>query len=131
MDPTQISVAIIMVGVAVVSIVWLQSSMTTAAARRTMSMMKRIGLDPGTDALDDPQTMTIGKELRRRCRRCPREDLCERWLAGKVEGGNTFCPNAETFRILAGASALTLTSRMPARTLIERAEVAPASEKHQ
>ncbi len=106
MDPTQISVAIIMVGVAVGSIVWIHSSMAADSAKRTMGMMKRIGLDPAT--LGDAQTMTIGKEVRRRCRRCPREDLCERWLAGKVKGGNTFCPNAETFRILGGASAPTL-----------------------
>lgn len=109
MDPTQISVAIIMVGVAVAGIVWLQSSMAAASARRMMGMMERIGLDPGTATLGDPQTMTIGKEVRRRCEACPREDFCERWLAGKVEGGNTFCPNAETFRILAGASAPTPT----------------------
>ena len=100
MDPTQISVAIIMVGVAVGSIVWIHSSMAADSARRAMGMMKRIGLDP---------SMTIGKEARRRCMRCPRDDLCERWLAGEVKGGNTFCPNAETFRILAGASAPTLT----------------------
>ena len=100
MDPTQISVAIIMVSVAVGSIVWINSSMAADSAKRTMGMMKRIGFDP---------SMTIGKEVRRRCRRCPREDFCNRWLAGKVKGGNTFCPNAETFRILAGASAPTLT----------------------
>jgi hypothetical protein len=109
MDPTQISVAIIMVGVAVGSIVWIHSSMAADSAKRTMGMMKRIGLDPWTATLGDAQTMTIGKEVLRRCRRCPREALCERWLAGKVKGGNTFCPNAETFRILAGASAPTLT----------------------
>ncbi len=109
MDPTQISIATIMVGVAAVSVVWLRSSMAAGSARRMMGMMKRIGLDPGVTALGDLQTMTIGKEVWRRCGGCPREDLCERWLAGKVKGGNTFCPNAETFRILAGASAPTLT----------------------
>jgi hypothetical protein len=115
MDPTQISVAIIMVGVAVGSIVWIHSSMAADSAKRTMGMMRRIGLDSFMRSIKwpaifgDAQTMTIGKEVRRRCRRCPREDLCERWLAGKVKGGNTFCPNAETFRILAGASAPTLT----------------------
>ncbi len=109
MDATQISVAIIMVSVAVGSIVWLESSVAAASVKRMMRMMKRIGLDSGTDALGNPQTMTIGIELRHRCRRCLHEDLCERWLAGKVEGGNTFCPNAETLRILAGASAPALT----------------------
>ena len=107
MGPIQISVAIIMVAVAFASIVWLYTGEAAASARRMMGMMKRIGLDPGTATLGDPRTMAIRKEARRRCRRCPREDLCDRWLAGKVKGGNTFCPNAQTFRILAGASART------------------------
>lgn len=111
MDPTQISFSIemtlaaVMVGVAVAGSMWLRSSMVAASARRMMGMMKRIGLDPRTVAPGNPRTMTIGKQVRRRCRGCPREDLCERWLAGEIEGGNTFCPNAETFRILAGAHA--------------------------
>ncbi len=104
MGPTQISVAIIMVGVAAAIIVWLQSSQAAASGRRMMGMMTRVGLDPGTATLDEPRTMAIIKEARRRCRRCPREDLCDRWLAGKVKGGNTFCPNTQTFRILTGAS---------------------------
>ena len=107
MGPTQISFAIIMVGVAVAIIVWLQSSQAAASARRMMGMMTRVGLAPGTAALDDPRTMAIRKEARRRCRRCPREGLCDRWLAGKVKGDNTFCPNAQTFRILTGASGRT------------------------
>ena len=100
MDPTQISVAIIMVGVAIASMVWLQSSMAAASARRLTGMMKRIGFNSGTAALGDPQTITIAKQHRRRCRRCRSEAVCERWLAGKVEGGNTFCPNAESFAFL-------------------------------
>ncbi len=107
MGPTQISVAIIMLGVAVATIMWLQSSQAAASAKRMMGMMTRVGLDPGTAALGDPRTMAIRKEARRRCRRCPREDLCDRWLAGKVKGSNTFCPNAQTFRILTGASGRT------------------------
>ncbi len=107
MGPTQISVAIIMVSVAFASIVWLYTGEAAASARRMMGMMKRIGLDPGAATLGDPRTMAIRKEARRRCRRCSCGDLCDRWLAGKVKGGNTFCPNAQTFRILAGASART------------------------
>ncbi len=107
MGPTQISVAIIMVGVAVAIIVWLQSSQAAASARRMMGMMTRVGLDPGTATLVDPRTMAIRQEARRRCMRCPREDLCDRWLAGKVKGDNTFCPNAQAFRILRGASGRT------------------------
>ncbi len=104
MGPTEISVAIIMVGVAVAIIVWLQSSQAAASGRRMMGMMTRVGLDPGTATLGDPRNMAIRKEARRRCKRCPREGLCDRWLAGKVKGDNTFCPNAQTFRILSRLS---------------------------
>ncbi len=107
MGPTQISVAILMVGVAVATIVWLQSSQAAASSRRMRGMMKRIGLNPGPAMLSDPPTVAIIKEARRRCRRCPREGLCERWLAGEVEGDNTFCLNAQTFRILAATSGST------------------------
>ena len=100
MDLTQISAAIIMVGLIAACFVWLQSSMAAASARRMMGMMKRIGLDPWTIRRGDPKAMTIGKDLRRRCRRCSREALCERWLAGAVKGGNAFCPNAESFAFL-------------------------------
>ena len=107
MGPTQISVAIIMVGVAVAIIVWFQSSQAAASGRRMMGMMMRVGLDPETATLGDLRTMAIRKEARRRCRRCPREDLCDRWLAGEIKGGNTFCPNAQTFRILTRTSGRT------------------------
>ena len=98
-----IIVAIIMVSVAVGSIVWLHSNMAAVSATRLTRMKKRIGIDSGTDTLSGRLSIIGGKELRRRCRRCPSENLCERWLAGKVEGGNTFCPNAEAFRNLAEA----------------------------
>jgi hypothetical protein len=96
-----------MVGMAVAIIVWFQSSQAAASGGRMMGMMTRVGLDPRTATLDDPRTMAIKKEARRRCRRCPREDLCDRWLAGKVKGDNTFCPNAQTFRTLTDASGRT------------------------
>lgn len=107
MDPTQISVTIFMVGTAFAIIAWLISSQEAASARRMMGMIAHVGVDSGTVTLGDPRNMAIRKEARRRCSRCPREDLCDRWLAGKVEGSNAFCPNARTFRILAEASAPT------------------------
>lgn len=103
MGPTQISVAAMMVGVAVAAIAWLQSSQAAASTRRMKGMMTRLGLDHGTAALGDPRTVAIAKEARRRCRRCPCEDLCDRWLAGKVKGDNSFCPNMQTFRLLTEA----------------------------
>ncbi len=101
MGPTEISVAIFMVAVAIAIFMWFQSSQAAASAQRMTGMMMRIGLDPGIAAFGDPATLAIGKEVRRRCGGCPREDLCDRWLAGKVEGGNSFCPNAQAFGTLA------------------------------
>jgi hypothetical protein len=107
MGPTQITVAIIMVGLAVAIIMWIQSSLAAASARRMKSMMARVGLNPGPAMLRDLRTMATIKEARRRCRRCPREGLCERWLAGEVEGDNTFCPNAQIFDTLEESSGRT------------------------
>ncbi len=103
MGPTQISVAIIMVGVAVSLLVWLRSNMAAASARRMLAMMTRVGVDPGPATFRGVRASAIRKVMLRRCKRCPREGLCERWLAGEVEGGNSFCPNAQTFRTLIGA----------------------------
>ena len=109
MVTTQIILDIIMVGVAVAIIVGLKSSVAAAAAaspfsaassRRMMGMMTHYGLNPRTFTRGDPQTMAVGKDLERRCMRCRHGDLCERWLAGKVKAGNTFCPNVPAFRIL-------------------------------
>ncbi len=101
MGPTQIGVAIAMVGVTIAIMLWFQSSQAAASARRMMGMMTRVGLDPGTAMLGDPRSLALGKEVRRRCLSCPREDLCDRWIAGKIEGSNSFCANAPTFDILA------------------------------
>jgi hypothetical protein len=103
----EINVAIVMVAVTVALLVWFQGSLAAISARRTMGMMTRVGLDPGIAALGAPRTKAIMKEARHRCGRCPREDFCDRWLAGKVEGNNTFCLNAQTFRILAATSGST------------------------
>ncbi len=107
MTPTQISVAIFMMGVAVACLVWLQGSLAAASAKRFMGMMMRVGLEPGTATLDDPRIKAVMKEMRHRCRRCPREGLCDRWLAGIVKGGNAFCPNAQTFGTLSGTGGCT------------------------
>jgi hypothetical protein len=105
MDPTQIGIAIIMVGVACAGVVWLFTSQASASIGRMMAMMERAGLNPRPSALDSPRTITLKNEARRRCRRCPREELCDRWLAGEVEGNNNFCPNAQTFQSLTETSA--------------------------
>ncbi|MFQ5619962.1 MAG: DUF6455 family protein [Rhodospirillales bacterium] len=103
----EINVAVVMVAVTVVIFVWFQRSEAAASARRMMRTMTRVGVDPGIATHGDRRTKVIIKEARRRCGRCPVEDVCDRWLAGKVEGGNTFCPNARTFRSLTGISGRT------------------------
>ncbi len=46
------------------------------------------------------ETEAIIKDNRRRCRRCPSEAFCDRWLAREGKGGNTFCPNERVFDML-------------------------------
>lgn len=106
MNPTlfeamfEINAAIILVAVSVTMFVWLQRNLVATSARRMMGMMTRAGLDPAIATEADPRTEAVLKEARRRCRNCMREGLCDRWLAGNVEGSNSFCPNARVFRAL-------------------------------
>ncbi len=103
MDPTTAlyTFAILFIGLNVALFVWFQGTEAAGSARRMLSMMTRIGLSRRVAASKDPETSTIMGEARRRCRKCPREDLCERWLAGDVGGGSEFCPNAAIFEALA------------------------------
>ena len=100
MNPTsfEIGVAIFMVAVSVALFVWLSRYMAAASGSRMMRMLTGAGVDPEVARHGD--TETIMRDVRSRCGRCRSEDLCDRWLAGKVEGGNSFCPNAEIFRAL-------------------------------
>ncbi len=94
MGPTQISVAIIMVGVAVAILVWFQSSQAAASGRRMMGMMTHVSLIAGSATFDDPRTMAIRQEARRRCMRCPREDA----TGGSPERSKGTTPFAPTRR---------------------------------
>lgn len=80
--------------VAVAAFHWQQSR---AVSRRILRMMLTFGIDAETarnaDALLDIDMSTV----RRRCRRCPAPDTCERWLNGETVPGNDFCPNAPAF----------------------------------
>ncbi|MFQ5634390.1 MAG: DUF6455 family protein [Gammaproteobacteria bacterium] len=94
----QIIVAVVMVGVVVGLVIALRQYMAGASERRMMSMLERVGLDPAIASSGD--TEAIMKAVRRRCRRCSTEALCERWLAGDEAGDNVFCPNAKVFEAL-------------------------------
>lgn len=101
MELNPYSVAIVTVGWSLVAIMWFYLGRDEAATRRRTALMKRIGLDPKTVSLNDPKTVDLGVLVRRRCRGCAAANLCERWLAGEVEGDHAFCPNAATFDALA------------------------------
>jgi hypothetical protein len=107
MNPTlfEIGVAILMVAVSVALVVWFSRYVAAASERRMMHMLTRAGVDPEVARHGD--TEAILEDVRRRCGRCRFEGLCDRWLAGKVEGDNSFCPNAQIFRTLPRTSAAT------------------------
>ncbi len=73
---------------------WRQS---TAISRRIVRMMLTFGIDEETarnaEALFDIDMSAV----RKRCRRCPSPEICERWLNGYTVPGNDFCPNAPQF----------------------------------
>jgi hypothetical protein len=100
MSPTlfEIGVAVVMVAVIAALFVWFAKFLGASSERRMMRMLVGAGVSPDIMARGDKQA--IIEDIRSRCRRCPAEALCERWLAGKVEGENTFCPNAQIFRVL-------------------------------
>ena len=98
MIPTlfEIGVAIFMVTVSIALVAWFSRDIAAASGRRMMHMLARAGVDPEVAKHGD--TEAIIQDVRGRCRKCRSEDLCDRWLAGKVEGDNDFCPNAQIFR---------------------------------
>lgn len=97
----EIIAAIAMVTVAFALLLWFRRSQVVASVGRLTGMMTRVGLDPGIAGRGGPRTTAILNQARRRCRKCPHEDICDRWLAGALEGDNSFCPNAQTFGSLA------------------------------
>jgi len=104
MNPTSLEfgIAILMVAVGIALIIGFSRHIAAASGRRMAEMMMCAGVDPEVSRKDDAQA--IIQDARSRCIRCPSEGLCERWLAGKVEGNPGFCPNARLFRMLSGTT---------------------------
>jgi len=104
MNPTlfEIGAAIVMVAVSIALTVWFFRSLAAASGKRMMQMLTRAGVDPEVARHGD--TEAIIKDVRGRCLKCRSEALCDRWLAGKAEGDNSFCPNAQIFRMLTGTT---------------------------
>lgn len=100
MNPSlfEIGAAIAMVTVSIALVVWFSRDMAAASERRMTRMLAHAGADLEIAGRRDG----IMRDVRGRCRRCRCEDLCERWLDRKVDGGNEFCPNAPIFRGLTG-----------------------------
>jgi hypothetical protein len=94
----QIIAAIFMLGAAIALIAVFRKYKAAASERRMLNMLECVGLDPAIASSHDKEV--IIKEIRQRCRTCANEDVCERWLAGKVDGDNFFCPNAKVFDAL-------------------------------
>lgn len=97
MDPVilNILIAIFMVAIGAVVVVWFLGYKRAASERRMIRMLSRAGVDPYVIQRGD--TRAIISDVRRRCRKCQTEALCERWLDGDAEGENSFCPNAQIF----------------------------------
>ena len=95
-------IALIMVVTAVFLVAWFLRYKAVTSEKRMRGMLERCGLDPELIATGD--TQAINREVRRQCRKCQTEAVCERWLAGAAAGDNSFCPNAHTFEILSKSS---------------------------
>ena len=95
----QIIAAVAMVGVAVALFFAYRKYLAANSERRMLAMFESVGLDP--TIIKSGEIDTVMGEVRRRCQSCTSEDVCERWLEGQEEGGNTFCPNAQVFEELA------------------------------
>lgn len=97
--PLEIGVALFMLAIVVTLFVWFSRFLSASSGRRMVRMLARAGVNPDIIARGDKQAVI--EDIRRRCKKCQAEDQCERWLAGKAEGDNSFCPNARIFGALA------------------------------
>ena len=94
---SDVGTAILLVFVATALFVWFCKQLEAASRSRLRRMMAHYGLDPDKLANSDAGTGLDMHAVRSRCRRCPVENVCKRWLAGEIAGDNSFCPNAKLF----------------------------------
>lgn len=94
----QFIAALAMAGAAVVLFFAFRHFLVANSDRRMRAMIESVGLDP--DEVTNANIDTVMKEVRQRCRDCKVDDVCDRWLAGEVDGDNAFCPNARVFEVL-------------------------------
>ena len=96
---SQVVLGLVLAAIAIFLVLRFLKFKAAGANRRLQSMLARAGVDPRVARSGNTESIT--KEIRARCARCQNEDVCERWLAGTVQGGNEFCPNAALLNTLA------------------------------
>ena len=94
---TELQIAIAFIFVTAVLVVWFRSKLASASRSRMYRMMARVGIYPRKSSRTGDKWGLDMNAARSRCKMCPAEDVCERWLAGEIEGDNGFCPNASVF----------------------------------
>ncbi len=94
---SDIGTAIPLVFIATALFVWFCKQLEAASRSRLRRMMASFGLDLDKVGSSDAGTGLDMHAVQYRCRRCPVENVCERWLAGEIAGDNIFCPNAKIF----------------------------------
>ncbi len=95
---SQITLAVGLLAAALIIVWWYLRYKDAHSERRMVRMLIRLGLDPELASSGDTEAIMVA--VRKRCRECQAEDLCERWLDFEISGDNRFCPNAEVFRRL-------------------------------
>ncbi len=97
-SPFQVMIGIAMLAAAAALVFAYRGYLAANSDRRMRTMLESVGLDPSI--AESGEIPTIMKEVRQRCQSCGSEAVCERWLEGKGEGDNAFCPNSKVFEIL-------------------------------
>lgn len=100
---TDWQIAFVFVFVTGALVFWFRSMLATKSRSRMYRMMAKVGVVPADFATSGNAGRLDMQAVRARCRRCPAEGVCERWLAGEIDGDNGFCPNARVFDGVIGA----------------------------
>ena len=95
---TTLLAAAMTIGAAIVFVILFRHYLAVNSERRMQAMLENVGVDPEVASLSGIDN--IMSEVRKRCKNCKSESLCERWLAGEETGDNEFCPNAKVFELL-------------------------------
>ena len=92
-----IAASLVIIGIVSMMIIVRRWGHATVSSRRMYRMMLSCGIDEATARNPDQLLDVDMQDARRRCRRCPAPDKCDRWLNGETVPGNDFCPNAARF----------------------------------